>query len=131
MEVVRRIYDSIRRGATGEVLAAYREDVEFDLTRSPFRDFLPRHVVYGHDGLRAFFRERLESWDSMEDECVDLSGVGDRVIAEVVTRGRGRTSGIAAELTHYAVWTICDGKVARVVWCSTQEEASEAAADDR
>ena len=109
------------------MLAHYHEDVEFDLSRSPFRGLLPKHVVHGHDGLRAFFRERYEAWQSVHDECVSLTSAGDRVISEVVSGGRGRASGLEADLTHYAVWTVRCGKVARTAWVTTREEALEAA----
>ena len=78
VEIVRRIYEATARGDTASVLAAYDENVEFDLSRSPFREFFPKHVVHGHEGLRAFFRERHEDWDWWEDECLGFarSGIG-------------------------------------------------------
>ena len=127
VEVVRRIFRAIDDGDPASVLAAYDEDVEYDLARSPFRNVLPKHIVRGHDGLRAFFRERQESWESVVDECADLIDLGDRVISEVVTHGRGRASGIDAEMKHYGVWTIHDGKVTRVEWFQRRDEALEAA----
>jgi ketosteroid isomerase-like protein len=130
VEIVRRIYDAIARGDVASVLAAYDEEVEFDLTRSPFRDLLPKHVVRGHDGLRAFFRERHEAWESLVDELVEVTEAGDRVITDVVTRGRGRASGIEAELIHYAVWEIRGGKVVRTQWFTTRSEALTAASSD-
>lgn len=127
VEIVRRIYEATARGDTASVLAAYDENVEFDLSRSPFREFLPKHVVRGHEGLRAFFRERREDWDWMQDECRSIREVGDRVVTEVVTRGRGRTSGIETELSHHGVWTIRDGKVTRIEFFASESEALEAA----
>ena len=43
------------------------------------------------------------------------------------SRGRGRYSGAEVELTHYGLWTFRDGKVARVDWFRTLEEARQAA----
>jgi ketosteroid isomerase-like protein len=128
IEIVRRIYEATARGDTASVLAAYDENVEFDLSRSPFREFFPKHVVHGHEGLRAFFRERHEAWDWMQDECLSIREVGDRVVTEVVTRGQGRTSGIETELSHYGVWSIRDGLVIRTEFFASESEALEAAA---
>ena len=127
MEIVRRIFHAIDDSDWASVLATYDEDVEWDLSNSPFRNVLPKHIVRGRDGLRAFFRERRETWKSIRDECADLIDAGDRVISEVVTHGRGRASEIEAEMKHYGVWTIRDGKVIRVEWFRQRAEALEAA----
>jgi ketosteroid isomerase-like protein len=127
VEIVRRVYEALARDDTASVLAAYDEDIVFDLSRSPFREFLPKHIVRGHDGLRAFFGERHEAWESLVDECVDLIDAGDRVISNVITHGRGRASGIETGRSHYGVWTIRGGKVIRTQWFGTRDEALEAA----
>ena len=127
VEIVRRIFRAIDDSDPASVLAAYDDNVEWDLSSSPFRNVLPKHVVRGRDGLRAFFRERQESWESVVDECADLIDAGDRVISEVVTHGRGRKSGIEAEMKHYGVWTIRDGRVIRVEWFRERADALEAA----
>ena len=128
VEIVRRIYEATARGDTASALAAYDEHVEFDLSRSPFREFLPKHVVHGHEGLRAFFRERHEAWDWLRDECLSTREIGDRVVTEVVTRGQGRASGIETERRHYGVWSIRDGLVIRAEFFGSESEALEAAA---
>ncbi len=42
-------------------------------------------------------------------------------------RGRGRASRVQVELKQYAVWTVSKGKVVRVVWFPSRDEALEAA----
>jgi hypothetical protein len=49
------------------------------------------------------------------------------VISLVITRGRGRSSGIDTEIRQYGVWTIRDDKIVRVAWFYSREEAFEAA----
>ena len=44
MEIVRRIYDAVARGDNATVLAAYDTEVEFDFSRSPFREVLDRPI---------------------------------------------------------------------------------------
>ena len=72
-------------------------------------------------------RDRYEAWESIEDECEELIDGGDHVVSVVNSRGRGRASGVEVELTHAAVWTIGQGKVVRVAWFGTREQALEAA----
>ena len=57
---------------------------------------------------------------------VDAANAGKDVLALVTVRGRGRTSGIEVETTMTGVWTIRDGKILRVVWFGSHDEALEA-----
>src|SRR4051812_36990031 len=97
VEIVRRIYDAAASRDTAALLALYDPAVEFDFSASPFREVLDRHVFVGHEGLRGFFRERHELWETVEDDCRELVEVGDRVVSAVISRGRGRASGIELE----------------------------------
>jgi ketosteroid isomerase-like protein len=51
----------------------------------------------GHDGLRRFFANIAERFESFEVEFDDVRDLGDRVLALGVARGRGRGSGIKTE----------------------------------
>jgi ketosteroid isomerase-like protein len=48
------------------------------------------------------------------------------VVSVMVQRGRGRASGAEVEDRLGTVWTIREGKIVRVVWFPTPEEALEA-----
>jgi ketosteroid isomerase-like protein len=127
VEIVRRIYEAVERRDPG-VLELYDPGLEFDFSRSPFGSVaLGRTVYRGHAGLRAFFRERYEAWDEPRDDCEELIEVGDRVVSVVTSRGRGRESGVAAAQTHFAVWSLREGKVTSVRWFGTRDEALDAA----
>jgi ketosteroid isomerase-like protein len=128
VEIVRRLFEAADKGDAATVFSLYDPEVEFDSTRSP----LPRIVggavsVYrGHAGLRRFFQERSEHMDGIEDTCEELIDAGEEVVSVVTTRGRGRASG--AEVTgpsYAAVWTIREGRILRVVWLPSREEALE------
>jgi ketosteroid isomerase-like protein len=128
VEVVRRVFDAVARHDTETVLAAYDRNVEYDFSGSPLGGSLVGSAIYqGHDGIRQWVRDRYEVWETIEDECQELIDAGQRVISFVITRGRGRSSGIETELRQYGVWTIRDGKITRVAWFYTREDALEAA----
>jgi ketosteroid isomerase-like protein len=99
-------------------------------TPGPFRDLLGREVYRGHEGVRRFFREyhARETWQSVEENLEELIDADAHVVSVVNTQARGRASGVDVEWTHNAgVWTIRDGRIVRVAWFGSVEEALEAA----
>jgi ketosteroid isomerase-like protein len=83
-------------------------------------------VYEGHAGVRRY----IDGFDGMlEDvrfELVELHGEGDRVIAELVLKGRGVASGIEVELPSAVVHWIEDGKITRMQPYPDLESAREA-----
>jgi ketosteroid isomerase-like protein len=128
IEIVRRVYEAAARHDSAAVLALYDPEVEWDSSRLPEANLLGWRVIHGHDQLRKMFREWHEAWESFEDDCEELIDAGERVISVVTRRGRGRASGAETTARRGGVWTIREGKIARVVWFASVEEALEAAA---
>jgi ketosteroid isomerase-like protein len=125
---VRRIFAAARRRDTEAVLALYDPDVEWDTSQGSIGQLMGGRPFHGHDGLRQVFRDLREAYEDMEDRCEELIDGGEHVVSVVTTRGRGRLSGVQVEQRHQAaVWTIRGGKVARVVWYPSREEALAAA----
>jgi ketosteroid isomerase-like protein len=123
VEIVRRVWEAVRRDDTEAVLALYDEDVEYDFSRSPFQGAVGQTAYRGHEALRRLFRERYDDWQRIEDHCQELIEANDGVISVVTSQGRGRESGIEVERTHVGLWTLRDGKVVRVRWFGTLDEA--------
>ena len=68
-----------------------------------------------------------EAWEDLVDVCEELIDAGEHVISISTMRARGRSSGAEVTSRRYAgVWAIRDGKVVRVVWFPTREEALKA-----
>jgi ketosteroid isomerase-like protein len=128
VEVVRRVYDAVGRRDTERVLSLYDPDVEWDGSRSPWAEVIPGTALFhGHEELRRVFRLYYEMWETFEDNVEELIDADDQVVSVVTSRGRGRASGVEVEWAGNAgVWTIRDGKVIRVVWFPSREEALEA-----
>jgi ketosteroid isomerase-like protein len=130
VEIVRRVFDAVARRDTETVLSLYHPDLEWNGSRHRWAEVLGHGMARfrGHEGLRRWARQYYEAWENLEDNIEELIDAGDQVISIVTTRARGRASGVEVEWKHNAgVWTIRDGKVVRVVWLPTREEALEAA----
>jgi ketosteroid isomerase-like protein len=127
VEIVRRVYEAVARRDTETVFALYDHEVEWDFSRSPFRNVVGTTRYRGHEGLRRWWREWGEAWTNYEDSCDELIDAGRHVISVVHSEAHGRASGAKVTLRQYGVWTIREGKVVRVVWLPTREEALEAA----
>jgi ketosteroid isomerase-like protein len=81
----------------------------------------------GHDAVRASLAHWKAEWDDykvMPEEFVDM---GDRVVATVRLRGRGRGSGVEIDARFYDVYTLRDGKIVRMDQFTERSEALEAA----
>jgi ketosteroid isomerase-like protein len=126
VEVVRQIYDAVARRDAAAVLALYDPDVEWDGSRLPETSLGFQGVYRGHEGLRTSTREWAKAWERFEDRCEELIDAGEHVISVVTRRGRGRASGAETSTRRAGVWTLRDGKAARVVWFPSVEEALEA-----
>ena len=127
VEVVRGLYDAAARHDAAAVLALYDAQVEFDMSRYASAGLVGGDVYRGHEGLRNWFREWNESWEAWSDEIEELTDVGQHVISVVKRRGRGRVSRVDVTWQYVGLWTIRDGKVVRVQWFSSRDEALEAA----
>jgi hypothetical protein len=128
VEIVRQIYEAAARRDAATVFALYDPDVEADNSRLQIVGFMGGGIFRGHEGLRRMFREWHEAWENIKYDYDELIDAGDEHVISVVTRrGRGRASGVEVELPVALLWTIREGKVVRVVWFRTRDEALEAA----
>lgn len=126
VEIVRRVFEAAARRDSEAVLALYHPEVEWDPRRSPWADITGRDVRHGHEGIRSWYREFHEAFADSEDKCEQLIDAGDYVVSVTTQRARGRASGLEVERSRNGgVWTIRDGKVARVAWFSSLAEALE------
>jgi ketosteroid isomerase-like protein len=127
VDIVRRIFDGFGRGDFASAVALYDPEVEWIENRG-----IPGHGAYrGLDGVREGFLEWLTAWDGYRCEAQELTLAGDRVVAMVRGSGRGKLSGVDATDLFFQVWTIRDGKVARIENHRERDEAMDAAGRER
>jgi ketosteroid isomerase-like protein len=127
VEIVRRVFEADARRDRVAVFNLYDPDVEWDYSHGPGGDLFGRHLYRGHDGLRAFFHNWSEAFRGFGFRCQELIDAGHDVISVDVAHGHGRASGTQVEMRQWAVWSIRRGRIVRVVWFRTREEALEAA----
>jgi ketosteroid isomerase-like protein len=128
VEIVRRVYEAAGRRDTEAVLRLYDENVEWDFSHHAYAGVLGSPVYRGHDGLRRYWRDWHEAWESYESELGELVDAGDHVVSLTIEHGRGRKSGVEVERQQSAgVWTVENGRVVRVVWFPTRADALKAA----
>jgi ketosteroid isomerase-like protein len=128
VEIVRGIIDAHEQGDFDAVFAGYDPAIEWHLSPVFARasDFDP--VYHGHEGVRAFWRQWFAAWERAYFEYEEFIDAGDSVVTILSQHVRGRTSGIELEWSSYGqVWTVRNGKIVRVEFFPTREEALEAA----
>lgn len=128
VEIVRRVYEAAARRDSTTVLSLYDPDVEWDMSHHPYGEmFEPGGSRLGHEGLRAWFHEWYEAFEGFEHECQELIDAGEQVVSVGIDRAHGRESGVAVERHIAGLWTIREGRIVRVAWFPTREEALQAA----
>jgi len=84
-------------------------------------------AAQGHEAVRASSVRWKSEWDDYELIPEEFADVGDRVVATVRLRGRGRVSGIEVDARFYDVFTLRDRKIVRMDQFTEPSEALEAA----
>jgi ketosteroid isomerase-like protein len=116
VEIVRRFNDAINlhdlsAGIPPGLYELLDPDAELDLSRNVFNPA----VYHGRSGVERWRRAVLDVWESFHGELEELIDAGDKVVTQVLIRGRGRESGVDVEMRVFQVWTVRDSKVVRVV----------------
>ena len=127
VEIVRKAFEAEARRDLTTLHGLYDPQVEMDFSDSPFTDFAGAAPRRGLNEVRAAFRDFYASFVDVESDVHDLIDAGEHVVSVFTYRGRGRTSGIETAWKDMAgVWTLHAGKIVRVTWLRSREEALEA-----
>ena len=111
------------------------EEVAPDLWASLAPDFelvgrkdIPDQKTYrGRDQSKEFWRMLQEVWSEIRWEPLDITDLGDVVVAETRIVGVGRGSDVPIESDETDVFWFRDGMIVRLTGFATKEEALEAA----
>ena len=86
----------------------------------------PAHYT-GASGIRDFFRDVAETWESFRFEATDIGDLGERVLVLGDVRGCGRESGVEVDARWAWIIMLRDGKATSLRGYLDQPEALEAA----
>jgi ketosteroid isomerase-like protein len=81
----------------------------------------------GFDGFRDAWRDWTEAFETYSIQLDEVLEAGDKVLALVHQTGVTKTGGVEITTPAAAVWTVRDGKVARVEFHLDQDAARRAA----
>jgi len=120
-EIVRAAVDAMNRQDFDAFSRAWTADAELDWSRAVG----PLHGVYGVDRMRWFWDELLDPWESMRIDLDKVIDAGNEVVTVQTSHLRGR-DGIEVQARATQVWTIRDGKIARIRLYQEEHDALEA-----
>jgi ketosteroid isomerase-like protein len=113
VELVRRIYaEGLLDGDLEGLLELSAPDVEY--VNPP--DAVESGVRRGREEIRGIARTARESLAWAEHELHQIFDGGDRVVAAVTFRARGRESGADVSHGEAHTWTFRKGKIVRFEW---------------
>ncbi len=124
VEVVRRLYERFNRGDIDALLQSYDPEVElYPGIRTPDQD--TRYS--GHQGMKEFFRDATEAWETVTVEPKELIECGgNRILTIDRWRFFGR-EGIEIDVELPTLFSFRDGFIVRIDGFTDKAEALEAA----
>jgi ketosteroid isomerase-like protein len=123
VDIVRRIYDEFNA-----TLELPRWALHDDVLWQPPADEPDNGLRQGADAVTTYVRGWASAFDDYGCEVHELIDRGDSVVAPLNLHGRVRGSEAPMTIPLTQVWTIRDGRVARVDEYRTKAEALEAQA---
>ena len=83
-------------------------------------------VYRGQDGLRQWFKDLHQEWESFQTRVTRIDERGDRALCTIDIHARGRASGVVIEGEMYHVVEIRDGLILRLEAFRDRPEAMRA-----
>jgi len=85
-------------------------------------------TAYGHEAVAQAVRRYMGAFDEYRYQVERLTNLGSGAVLAVVTEeGRGKSSGVPVRQSFAALYTVIDGKIARITVFPSEEQALEAA----
>jgi len=122
VEIVRDAYARYNAGERTPELSFWHPDAEYHAARED-----PDSAVHrGIDAIRRQFASWHEAYPDLRVDVLDAEANGDQVLLWVRFVGHGAASGIPLEMELAHLYTMRDGKAAKVVEYMDRNEALEA-----
>ena len=128
VERAREAYDALGLAVRkGDFDAFFREYAHPEIEWVPLEGAPDTAVAYGHGPVKARMMAMIDVMEEPQIEAEEIIDAGERVVIAIRISGRGRASGIDVEANWFHVATPRDGKVVRIEWYASREEALQAA----
>jgi ketosteroid isomerase-like protein len=119
VEVIRQVAERMNAGDVEGVLDLCDEDI----VHHPSPDWPDTEPSQGKAAFRHITEDWMSLWQSMEIETEQIEAFGDRVLAVGSWRTTGRVSGVEGTMPIHIVYTVRDGRIARLEWFADHDAA--------
>jgi ketosteroid isomerase-like protein len=124
VEVVRGHIEAWRAEDAPRAVSFFDPYVVADVSRTDEID----SAFYGHQAITEFFRRFAGTFEDYRWEIERLSDLGSGAVLAVLREtGRGKGSGVPVDRPLATLYTVIDGKIARITTFHSEREALEAA----
>jgi ketosteroid isomerase-like protein len=100
-------------------------DPEIEITQAADLLGAPQHQ-HGHAGMLEAFAVWPEQWDDNRIEVISMTDLGDQVMVNQISRGRGKDTGVPVEMLFTFLFLIRDGKITEWRIFTREDEALKA-----
>src|SRR5919108_5486346 len=100
LDIARQAHRALSEADVEALVALCAPDFRLDMS-----DRVLNPAVYeGHGGIRRFYSEVTEVWETFTWDPVDLEEINDLVLVQVHSTGKGRQSGLELDRRSAMVW---------------------------
>jgi ketosteroid isomerase-like protein len=125
VEVVRGHIEAFRQGNPPGALSHLDPYVVWDASRIGLLDVT---VAYGHEEFSQTIRHYIGAFEDYDFVAQRLTDLGSgAVLALLAEEGRGKSSGVPVRQSFAVLYTVIEGKIARITFFPSEEQAREAA----
>ena len=122
-EIVRRAHEALNDGDIETLVAVCDADFRLDMSDR----VLNPSVYEGHDGIRAFYAEVMDIWESFTWEPTELREFNEVVVSLLESKGKGRGSGLELDRRSAMLWHVSDEKALSLTFYRDPDAALAAA----
>jgi ketosteroid isomerase-like protein len=124
VEIVRGHIEAFRAEDAPRALSFLDPHIVLDVSRTGGID----SAFYGHEAIGEFVRRYAGTFEDYRYEVEGLTDLGSGAVLAVLTEtGRGKGSGVPVDRPLASLYTVIDGRIARITTFGTEREALEAA----
>ncbi|MCE3246739.1 MAG: SnoaL-like domain [Geminicoccaceae bacterium] len=120
---MRRAHEALNAGDIETLVAVCDADFRLDMSDR----VLNPSVYEGHDGIRAFYAEVMDIWESFTWEPTELREFNEVVVSLLESKGKGRGSGLELDRRSAMLWHVSDEKALSLTFYRDPDAALAAA----